>query len=78
MSKMSELVFDIQDLLVNSDLSFEEIAAKLEVPTQWVLDAEELLDEYDQGGETDDAYALASAGFGTDEDYGGYEYDYCD
>lgn len=24
---------------------------------------------YDEGGETDDAYALASAGFGTDEDY---------
>ena len=25
--------------------------------------------------DSDDAYALASSGFGTDEDYGGYEYD---
>ena len=27
----------------------------------------------DEGGETDDSYALASAGFGSDEDYGSYD-----
>jgi hypothetical protein len=40
--------------------------------------AEELADRFhggtydDDGGETDDGYALASAGFGSDEDYGDY------
>ena len=29
-------------------------------------------DDSDEGGETDDNYALASAGFGSDEDYGDY------
>jgi hypothetical protein len=32
-----------------------------------ILDEDD--DEYDEGGETDDGYALASAGFGMDEDY---------
>jgi len=40
--------------------------------------AEELADRFhggtydDEGGETDDSYALASAGFGSDEDYGDF------
>jgi hypothetical protein len=37
------------------------------------LDSEDIElgeDPLDEGGETDDGYALASAGFGTDEDYG--------
>ena len=36
-------------------------------------------DEYDDDidcDDSDDGYALASAGFGTDEDYGGYDSDY--
>lgn len=39
---------------------------------QFMIVKEEMeqFDEYyNEGGETDDAYALASAGFGTDEDY---------
>jgi hypothetical protein len=35
------------------------------------MDEEEDID-CDDG---DDGYALASAGFGTDEDYGGYDYE---
>lgn len=31
--------------------------------------------ENDYNDDTDDGYALASAGFGTDEDYGCYGYD---
>ncbi len=31
--------------------------------------------ENDYDDDTDDGYALASAGFGTDEDYGCYGYD---
>jgi hypothetical protein len=33
---------------------------------------DEALDDSDEGGETDDNYALSSAGFGSDEDYGDY------
>ena len=35
-------------------------------------------DEYDEPDcdDSDDGYALASAGFGTDEDYGGYDLDF--
>jgi hypothetical protein len=41
---------------------------------------DKLVDEYggsdsDEGGETDDDYALASAGFGSDEDYGDFDRD---
>jgi hypothetical protein len=37
---------------------------------------EELDEEYiDEGGETDDAEALASAGFGSDEDYNHYAHE---
>ena len=45
-----------------------------------MLDANELSerfmdeDEFDCD-DGDDGYALASAGFGTDEDYGGYDYE---
>jgi len=45
-----------------------------------MLDANELserfMDEEDfDCDDGDDGYALASAGFGTDEDYGGYDYE---
>jgi len=59
------------------DLAFEglevvEIAAVLGVDEQQVLAAFEEDTVYDdEGGETDDGYALASAGYGMDEDYEG-------
>ena len=38
--------------------------------------SERFMDEDDfDCDDGDDGYALASAGFGTDEDYGGYEYE---
>ena len=44
-----------------------------------MLDANELserfMDEDVDCDDGDDGYALASAGFGTDEDYGGYDYE---
>lgn len=56
------------------DLAFEglevvEIAAVLGVDEQQVLAAFEEDTVYDEGGETDDSYALESAGYGMDEDY---------
>ena len=45
-----------------------------------MLDANELSERFEDEedfdcDDGDDGYALASAGFGTDEDYGGYDYE---
>lgn len=65
------------------DMSNEELADYIGVDSDWVnANREEAEDmaadmarDYEEGGETDDNYALASAGFGSDEDYGDYGYD---
>lgn len=70
MSKMSELVYAIQEDLDAGILSFSAIAEKHEVPVSWV---NEVYNEYVPQvdcDDSDDGYALASAGWGTDEDYG--------
>ena len=74
MSKMSNLALDIQEDLEAGRLSFAEIAAKHEVPISWVevvnqemLEQECQADPGDMDG--DHASALASCGWGTDEDY---------
>ncbi len=68
-----------QDVL---DLAFEgmdtdEIAAVLGVTADQVLDALEVdVSDYDDSMDGDWDSAMASAGFGTDEDYGAtYEFD---
>ncbi len=70
MSKMSDLMIDLQEAIENGD-SFEAIAKRFDVPVRWVLQAAESLDTDADPGEMDGdhASALASAGFGTDEDY---------
>jgi predicted XRE-type DNA-binding protein len=46
MSVMSELHLDIQDLLLQGNMSFEQIAALLEVPMAWVAEvSKEMHDE---------------------------------
>ena len=49
------------------------------VTAEDMLDTNELserfMDEDFDCDDGDDGYALASAGFGTDEDYGGYDYE---
>lgn len=47
MSKMSDLIIDIQDEVNKGELSFTEIAAKFEVPVSWVDQAALMLQEYD-------------------------------
>lgn len=81
MSRMAELALEIEDLL-EQGLTPVEISRQLCVPQEWVLEV-----EYNLYGESDgpydgfisdaeaDADALASAGFGTDEDYGMDAYD---
>lgn len=77
MSKMANLMIDIQDEIELGELTFRQIADKFEVPLSWVDEAaRELADSYSDEDSWDsvdaDADALASAGFGTDEDYGCY------
>lgn len=70
MSKMSELFLEICDLLAE-DYTASEIAEKLNVDIDFVYDVMESEDARYDCDDSDDGYALASAGFGTDEDYGG-------
>lgn len=46
MSKMSSLVLDIEEYIRDGYLSFHEIAARLEIPYDWVLTvAEQMHDQ---------------------------------
>ena len=74
MSAIKDIVFDIQDELDSGELSYEQIAVKYGVSVADVKEIEqELIDnevEYEPDcDDSDDGYALASAGMGTDEDY---------
>lgn len=72
MSKIKELYMEIEGLLVEG-LTGSEIAERLGVDENLVYDVMDDLELTGMNeGETDDGWALASAGFGTDEDYGYY------
>ena len=46
MSKVAQLVFDIQDEIEKGELSFSQIAQKFEVPLSWVDNiASEMINE---------------------------------
>ena len=73
MSRMGDLLISIQEDLYTGRLSFAEIAAKHEIPLDWVdAAASEMSDQYDDSMDGDFDSAMASAGYGTDEDYGYY------
>jgi hypothetical protein len=73
MSKMGELAMEIEDLYLQGYNQFT-IATMLNVPVELVdgfvasfMDA-----EYNESMDGDFDSAMASAGYGTDEDYGSY------
>lgn len=70
MSRMSTLVLSIQEDIEEGELTFDQIAEKHNVTIDWVEEAASMLDEYCDYMDGDAASALASAGWGTDEDYG--------
>ena len=73
MGALKDVVFDIQDELNSGDLSFAEIAERYDVSVATVEEIFALMMEQEEDYEPDyedDGDALASAGFGTDEDYG--------
>lgn len=71
MGKMSELCMQIEELLAE-DYTASEIADRLDVDIDIVYDVMDAIDDRVDCDDSDDGYALASAGFGTDEDYGYY------
>jgi len=78
MSRMKELWSDIVEML-EAEYTVEEVAAKFCVPLDWVesikTDLEEEVFSEEETFLSDaeaDANALASMGWGTDEDYGYY------
>lgn len=79
MSRMSDLAMEIELAIVDGELTYNQIADKFNVPLAWVLqvanDSEPEADPGDMDG--DMASGLASAGWGTDEDYC-WENDYND
>jgi DNA-directed RNA polymerase sigma subunit (sigma70/sigma32) len=69
------IIEKIQNEIMLAELSFNEIAEKFNVPYADVnLIAEEMIeqDSYDDSMDGDFDSAMASAGYGTDEDYGYY------
>lgn len=70
MSKMSDLAIDIQFEIERGVLSYSQIAELFDVPLRWVEECADNVVEYDDSMDGDAASALASAGWGTDEDYG--------
>ena len=75
MSAIKDMIFDIQDEIRRGDLSFADIAEQYEVTMDVVQTIFDEMCEQEQDYEhdyEDDGEALASAGFGTDEDYGYY------
>jgi hypothetical protein len=71
MSVMSNLAYEIEQAFIDGDTP-EQIAEALNIPVSMVHDWLEAMDvDYDDSMDGDAASALASAGWGTDEDYGG-------
>ena len=76
MSRMSDLDLEIRNMLDEGLRPFT-IASLLKVPLQMVYDVIESETEndshYDESMDGDFDSAMASAGYGTDEDYGYYD-----
>ena len=73
MSKMSELAMEIEELYLQGYNEFT-IATMLNIPVELVDNfvASFMNAEYNESMDGDFDSAMASAGYGTDEDYGSY------
>jgi len=78
---MSDLHLTLSCAIQDGEYSFAEIAEMYNVPFEWVNNlaidlaadgVEDRLDDYDDSMDGDFDSAMASAGYGTDEDYGYY------
>ena len=78
---MSDLHLTLSCAIQDGEYSFAEIAEMYNVPFEWVNNVaielaadgvDDRLDDYDESMDGDFDSAMASAGYGTDEDYGYY------
>ena len=72
MGKMKDLAYDVEQLYCEG-LSEQAIAEELKIPLEMVIDCVNESGNYalyDESMDGDFDTAMASAGFGTDEDYG--------
>lgn len=75
MSVTKDFIYDIIAEIRAGDLSFQEIAERYDCDLETVQEVFDYMMDMEQDLEPDyedDGDALASAGFGTDEDYGYY------
>ena len=81
MSRMADLHLSLACAIQDAEYTFAEIAEMYNVPFEWVnnlaielaaLGDGDRLDDYDDSMDGDFDSAMASAGYGTDEDYGYY------
>ena len=71
MGRMSDLALEIEELSAEG-WTMSDIAEELNIPLAWVQAAlQDLEENYDDSMDGDFDSAMASAGWGTDEDYGG-------
>ena len=73
MSKMAELAQQIEDMYFDEHLNIPEIAKRTGLSADDIaayIDEMREYDKYDESMDGDFDSAMASAGFGTDEDYG--------
>jgi hypothetical protein len=81
MSRMADLHLNLACAIQDAEYTFAEIAEMYNVPFEWVNNVaielaadgvDDRLDDYDDSMDGDFDSAMASAGYGTDEDYGYY------
>ena len=71
MGRMSDLALEIEELSAEG-WTMSDIAEELNIPLAWVQAAlQDLEENYDDSMDGDFDSAMTSAGWGTDEDYGG-------
>jgi len=78
---MSDLHLTLSCAIQEGEYTFAELAEMYNVPFEWVNNlaielaadgVEDRLDDFDESMDGDFDSAMASAGYGTDEDYGYY------
>lgn len=74
MSVMSNLAFDLENMIgegYSNSVIAEDLGISVDIVDQFRQELDDI-DNYDDSMDGDFDSALASAGFGTDEDYAGY------
>ena len=74
MSAFDDLMIDVSNVLMTNKYSYTEVADMFGISVADVERIDEIMngDQFDDSMDGDFDSAMASAGFGTDEDYGYY------